>query len=98
MLGHFRRYNKNSLVKATYANKLKTKFLSYYFGYLLVPAMFIRLVKAVSGQKQQSDFTTNPLPVFSRAVVDILGNVEFIALKKISLPFGLSLVGVFEKK
>jgi 2-polyprenyl-3-methyl-5-hydroxy-6-metoxy-1,4-benzoquinol methylase len=98
MLGHFRRYNKSSLLKSTHGHQLKTKLVSYFFAYLLLPAIIIRLVKAVLRQKQRSDFTTNPLPVFSRGVVDIMGMVEFARFKKSPIPFGLSLVGVFEKR
>lgn len=98
MLGHFRRYNQKTLLRAIAKDQLKQKFISYYFSFLLLPAIFVRLIKILLRQKQQSDFTTDPLPVFSHALVSLFGGLELIWLKRFNIPFGLSLVGVFEKK
>lgn len=98
MLGHFRRYNQKTLLKAIPKKLLRRVFVSYFFSFLLLPAVFVRWLKAILGQKQQSDFTTDPLPVFSHAFVSILGNLELLWLRRFTIPFGLSLVGVWEKK
>jgi ubiquinone/menaquinone biosynthesis C-methylase UbiE len=98
MLGHFRRYNQKTLLKAIPKKLLRRIFVSYFFSFLLLPAVLIRLIKIVVRQKQQSDFTTDPLPVLTHGFVGFLGNLELLWLKKFSIPFGLSLVGVFAKK
>ncbi|MBU2051799.1 class I SAM-dependent methyltransferase [Patescibacteria group bacterium] len=98
MLGHFRRYNRSSLLKAVPKNRLRRRLVTYYFTFLLLPAMLIRLVKVIFRQKQQSDFTTDPLPVFTRSIVSLLGSFELVWLKRFRLPFGLSLIGVWQKK
>lgn len=98
MLGHFRRYRKKTLLRAIPKDQLKIKFISYYFSFLLLPAMLVRLIKVAVRQKQRSDFTTDPLPIFSHALVSLFGRLELIWLKRFTIPFGLSLVGVFQKK
>lgn len=98
MLGHFRRYNRKTLLRAVPRNAAKLRFLSYYFSFLLLPAILVRLVKIITRQKQQSDFSIDPLPVFSHALVSLFGSLELIWLKRFSIPFGLSLVGVWQKK
>ena len=98
MLGHFRRYNRKTLLRAVPRNTAKLRFLSYYFSFLLLPAILVRFIKVVSRQKQQSDFSADPLPVFSHALVNILGGLELLWLKRYSIPFGLSLVGVWQKR
>lgn len=98
MLGHFRRYDKKQLLRAIPRRQLKLKFISYYFSFLLLPAITIRIIKAISRQKQQSDFATDPLPVLTQGFVGFFGNLELFWLKRYRLPFGLSLVGVFQKK
>ena len=98
ILGHFRRYNQKTLRRAIAKDQLKIKFISYYFSFLLLPAMFVRLVKVVTRQKRQSDFATDPLPVFTHSMVSFLGGLELLWLKRFKIPFGLSLVGVFQKK
>src|SRR3989344_4943983 len=96
MLGHFRRYNRTSLFRAVPKKLLRRRLISYYFSFLLVPAVFVRLVKSVFRQKLKSDFTTDPLPVFSHSIVNLLGSLELLWLKRFPIPFGLSLVGVFQ--
>lgn len=98
MLGHFRRYSRKTLLRAVPKKFLQPVFISYFFSFLLLPAVIVRLVKALSGQKQRSDFTADPLPVLTHGFVGFLGNLELLWLKKSSIPFGLSLVGVFVKK
>lgn len=98
MLGHFRRYNRKTLLRVVSKNFLRRRLISYYFSFLLLPAIFVRLVKIVTRQKQQSDFATDPLPVFSHSIVNLLGSLELLWLKRFIIPFGLSLVGVFQKR
>lgn len=98
MLGHFRRYNRRRLLQALPQKRLQPLLISYYFSFLLPPAVLVRLVKAIFGQKQRSDFTTDPLPALTHGLVSLLGQLELWWIKKRPIPFGLSLVGVFAKK
>ena len=98
MLGHFRRYTKKTLLRATVKSGLKLKFSSYFFSFLLLPAIIIRIAKAVLRQKQQSDFAADPLPVLTHGFVGLLGSLELLWLKKFPIPFGLSLAGVWQKR
>jgi SAM-dependent methyltransferase len=98
MLGHYRRYTKKTLLRATVHSGLKLKFSSYFFSFLLLPAILVRLLKTILRQKHRSDFITDPLPVFTHGLVGIFGGWERLWLQRFSIPFGLSLVGVFEKK
>lgn len=98
MLGHFRRYNSRLLEKTVKLAGVKLVFISYYFSYLLMPAIIIRSIKKLTGRQQQSDFTANPLPVFTFSVVDLLGRIEQSCFKFCRIPFGLSLVCVLKKK
>lgn len=98
MLGHFRRYNRRTLLQAIPKKTLTPVLVSYFFSFLLLPAIFIRLIKAVFRRRQQSDFGTDPLPVYTHAAVSLLGGLERLWLKRFTIPFGLSLVGVFIKK
>lgn len=94
MLGHFRRYNRRRLLWAVPLKRLRPRLISYYFGYLLLPTILVRLIKSIINRKQQSDFQISPqLPL-----VDWLGKLERIWLRRYTIPFGLSLVGVFSKK
>jgi len=95
MLGHFRRYNKPRLLRAVPG---KCLFVSYYFSFLLLPAIIIRIAKAVLRQKQQSDFAADPLPVLTHGFVGLLGSLELLWLKRYPIPFGLSLAGVWQKR
>lgn len=98
MLGHFRRYNHRLLLKAIPKNKVKIKFFSYYFSFLLLPAIFVRLVKIVFRQNHSSDFAADPLPALTHGFVGFFGSLELLWLKRFKIPFGLSLVCVLQKK
>jgi len=98
MLGHFRRYTKKTLLRSTVKSGLKLKFASYFFSFLLLPAVFVRLIKIIIRQKQQSDFAADPLPILTHGVVGFFGSLELLWLNRLAIPFGLSLAGVFEKK
>jgi ubiquinone/menaquinone biosynthesis C-methylase UbiE len=97
MLGHFRRYSESNLSATLPKKTVKIKLLSYYFSYLLLPAIFVRAVKIIF-RRQTSDFTANPLPTLTYSLVDLLGTLEFTWLKYSKIPFGLSIICVTEKR
>lgn len=97
MLGHYRRYSKKNLKYLVTSAGLKIKQLTYYLSFLLLPAIIIRLIKKLLKQNQVSDFQTMFLPWLVKPVLKLLTQTELLLLKKINLPFGLSLICVCRK-
>lgn len=98
MLGHHRRYSKSDLIQLIKANNLKIKFISYYFSWLLLPAVMIRIIKKILGIRTVSDFQTNTNNKFIIYLIKFLSRVELGLLKFTKLPFGLSLLCVATPK
>lgn len=92
MLGHFRRYSKSDLIQLMKANNLEINFISYYFSWLLLPAVIIRKIKELLKIKTVSDFQTNTNNKPVIYLIKFLSRVELKLLKYIKLPFGLSLI------
>jgi len=92
MLGHQRRYSANGLKQLFIQADLKVIFLSYYFSWLLIPALVIRLIKKNTQNKIVSDFKTNTDNFLIVYIIKLLGQVELWLLKYIKIPFGLSLI------
>ena len=97
MLGHFKRYSRGDLEKLSLQVKLKPVFVSFYSSFFLIPAMLVRLLKSKSKKQEVSDFQTTPLAFISVPVLSILGIIERLLIRFIKLPFGMSLVCVFQK-
>lgn len=94
MLGHYRRYSKADLTQLIKKSGLKIEFLSYYFSWLLLPAVIIRMIKKMFNIKMISDFQTNTNNFLILFTIKILSKIELLLLKYINLPFGLSLICV----
>lgn len=94
MLGHCRRYSKADLTQLIKKSGLKIEFLSYYFSWLLLPAVIIRMIKKIFNIKTISDFQTNTNNFLILFIIKILSKIELLLLKYINLPFGLSLICV----
>lgn len=97
MLGHYRRYSKQSLKKLATDSGLKIERITYYLSFLLLPAMLIRQIKKSLNQNKTSDFQTMFLPWLVKPMLKLLTQTELVLLKKINLPFGLSLICVCRK-
>ncbi|MBT7439605.1 class I SAM-dependent methyltransferase [archaeon] len=93
-LGHFRRYNKKTfkpLVK-----KFKKVTLSYWNFIFFIPiTLFIRLPGKIIKKKKTDNF--NLPKILDDFALLILKFENYLISKKISLPFGLSLIGYCEK-
>ena len=97
MLSHFRRYSKRDLRKLGNQVKLTMTFISYYSSFYLLPAVLVRKIKASKPKQAMSDFQTTPLPLVSIPLLTFFGMIERLLIKMTRLPFGMSLVCVFQK-
>lgn len=97
MLGHFRRYGKNELVRLGEGIQLKLVFVSFYSSFFLLPAILVRSIKSKLKEQSLSDFQTTPLAFISIPILNILALIERLLIRIISLPLGMSLVCVFQK-
>lgn len=99
ILGHKRRYTKNSLETVLSNQHFQILKLSYCYSFLLLPAMIVRVIKSFLYKDTQypSDFS-----VGNKLLHAFCGTLaaweRFIIIKlNIPLPFGLSLVAVCRK-
>lgn len=99
MLGHQRRYTVKLLKKRLQKAGFKISYLSYFCLLFLPLAILVRFIKRLSGKKTQtiSDFQTTPLAPISIPLLKLYAKIELLLLQYLSLPFGLSIVGVFER-
>ncbi|MFH2062097.1 MAG: class I SAM-dependent methyltransferase, partial [Candidatus Beckwithbacteria bacterium] len=97
MLKHFRRYEKMDLVRLGNKAGLKLIFISFYSSFFLLPAVLVRLLKTKNKDQRISDFQSTPLALISVPVLNILAIIERLLIKYVRLPFGMSLVCVFQK-
>ena len=94
MLGHYRRYSKSDLTQLMIKSGLKIKFISYYFSWLLLPSIMIRIIKKILNIKTVSDFKTNTDNFLILNIIKLLSRTELWLLKYTKMPFGLSLICV----
>ena len=97
MLGHYRRYSKENLELLITLTGLKIERSTYYLSFLLLPAIIVRLIKKLLNQNKVSDFQTMFLPWLVKPMLKLLTQAELVLLKKVNLPFGLSLICVCRK-
>lgn len=99
MLGHQRRYDLNSLKNLTLQAGWHIEFASFYFCLFLIPAVIVRLIKKIIGQKQnpESDFKTTPMAWISIPVMNLYAKIERWIIFRKPLSFGLSIVLVLKK-
>jgi SAM-dependent methyltransferase len=100
-IGHFRRYSKKKLVEELAASGFKPLKVRYFFTSLVLPALLIRRIPYLLGRrktfegeegiKSDSEGQLVPHPIVNQ----VMNSVLSFDLK-LKLPFGLSLLGVFE--
>ena len=101
-LGHYRRYSNRSLRRELNLAGFKELEVRYFFASLIVPAFFMRRIPYLLGRKKLAVGDINmkvateggmePHPTINK-VLRIVLTVD----GKFKFPFGLSLLGVFEK-
>lgn len=94
---HYRRYTKSSLLKVVKEKtKLNTIRSTYFNTFLFAPIALVRLVSRLFNIKgRESDFDLNS-PLLNKILFSIF-NFERKILKKISFPFGVSILALFKK-
>lgn len=89
---HKRRYTRVSFEELVRSAGLEIDRLSYFNTSLFVPAFLVRMIKKRSGEAK-ADVETVP-PGFLNALLTQIFAFERVLLRKMSLPFGLSLIAV----
>lgn len=95
ILHHKRRYTVGLLKKQLEKANFSTVKTSYFYSILLPLAIFVRILKSML-KNQSSDFMEMPPPI--NKLLFILFNLESKIVGLISLPLGLSIIGIFKKK
>lgn len=94
MLGHKRRYTKHMLIDHAKTAGFTLQTASYFHSYLIPITIVVRIIKTITRSKS-SDFVELPKPI--NALFFSLSQIEQSLLSTMSIPFGLSVVGVFRK-
>lgn len=95
MCNHFRRYSKKELKKLLDACGYKVEFCSYY-STILFPLVVLQ--KLISRVKKYEDHSSFLPPPFLNRIFKAIYKQEIPLLKRISLPFGSSLICFASKK
>lgn len=97
VLKHKRRYTKYSLQTILQQNNFYILKISYLYSFLVLPVFIIRLIKSLfSSKNYTSDFQLSPPGI--GWVAGILVAAESFIAKVYSVPIGLSLIAVAEKR
>lgn len=99
---HHRRYTKGKLKKLAQSAGLKVKYCSYFFSFLIPLTLLVRVIPYKLGSRRSDEelMAAEKVQHSSGGVVQslmaLLCKLELSILKRVSLPFGGSLVAVFE--
>jgi hypothetical protein len=99
MLHHERRYNIMELSSILSQAGLIIKRITYSNSFIFLPAIAVRQLKRLrnnSPETQASDFM--PVPPLLNTVLVFLYRIEATLLRRISFPFGLSIVCLATKE
>ncbi len=92
---HKRRYTRDRLIKVI-DNKFYISKISYWNFFLFIPIVFMKIIKRFSN-KQTSDFTKIPNKMNNIILVNLLKIENYIILKGMNLPIGVSILCVCRK-
>jgi SAM-dependent methyltransferase len=92
---HFRRYGRKRFVELMEATGLKVEMVSFFNTWLFPVAAAGRLAAKLRRSDQMKDLRVPPQPV--NATLSTMFGSERHLLGRVSLPFGLSLIGVGRK-
>jgi SAM-dependent methyltransferase len=94
MLGHLRRYTKTSLMEQAAKAGLSPLWISYWNSFALPVAIGVRLKQRLFPRRHSAEFPRVPNSV--NEGLKLLAKLERHLLSSISIPAGVSLVGVFK--
>jgi len=97
ILGHKKRYTKQTLTRILNKNQFNIVKISYLYSFLLIPAFLIRRFKERLPLKSySSDFSINF--GFINYLLKYIAKIEIWYLERKNIPFGLTLIAVAEKR
>jgi hypothetical protein len=89
---HVRRYTRTELEARIAESGLATLVLTYTFAAILLPAALVRAVKRRDSSGERADFGVSP--GWANAPLATWQRIEAAWLRRLDLPFGLSLAAV----
>jgi len=96
-VGHIRRYKKENLKQLLLKNEFKI-FLIKYWGFLLVPILFLRKIMITSPSKSKSEIIKKGMDTQPKLVLIIINILKYIELKILGISFlGSSLISIVKK-
>ncbi len=95
ILGHFRRYKKQEIKKIFW--QYKTLKLSYFNFFLFIPISFIIILNKLLKEDFIDDVERPPKHLVNKIMFNIF-KMERVFLNYINFPFGISIIGLFQKK
>lgn len=97
-LGHYRRYTASNLRNKFESNGFKTLKISYVISFLFPSIMIYRFYRIIFSRYLTKKTSYVALPKALNSFFAMTIKLESFLLDKFNLPFGCSVVGVFEKK
>jgi SAM-dependent methyltransferase len=98
--GHFRRYSRGSLISEVENAGFKTIYSTYFISILFIFAVIVRkIINPHTGKDKKSlGLEFENTGSFLNETLYRISNLEtFIIRKKLFMPFGLSILGIFQK-
>jgi len=95
---HFKRYRKSEMVKI-FSQQVELNYATYFNFWLFLPIWIVRNLPFKLDRKTSgSDFDLTPFKWMNKVFYAILSSETFFTNLRISLPFGVSTMGIWTKK
>lgn len=98
ILGHKRRYRRSALSNKLHRAGFSLIRRSYFYIYLLPIAVVLRIAKTILGERFQNKSDFIALPSWINKILLLFSSIETEVVKRISLPTGLSIICLCEKR
>lgn len=96
-VGHIRRYKKENLKQLLIKNQFKI-FLIKYWGFLLVPILFLRKIMIASSNISKSEIIKKGMDTQPKFILVIINILKYIELKLLNISLlGSSLISIVKK-